>query len=249
MSSLATSLIVLACVFGGALVGMLLRATLPEHHLSPASRDLMKLGMGTIATMTALVLGLLVASAKGSYDTQSRELTEMSAKIVILDRFLGHYGSETKEARELLRKSVAGALDRIWPGDRSPPPQLEPTGGWGEIYDKIQELKPKDDAQRSLQTRALNMVVDLQTRLLIVEQQATPFSMPLLVAVGFWLTISFISYSLHASPNATLVATLFLCALSVSVAILLVLEMYTPFEGLIQISSAPLRNALAHLGQ
>lgn len=210
----------------------------------------MKLGMGTIATMTALVLGLLVASAKGSYDTQSRELTEMSAKIGMLDRFLGHYGSETKEARELLRKSVAGALDRIWPGDRSRPPQLESTGGWGEIYDKIQELKPKDDAQRSLQTRALNMVVDLgQTHFLIVEQQTTPFSMPLLVAVVFWLTISFVSYSLHASPNATLVATLFLCALSVSVAILLVLEMYTPFEGLIQISSAPLRAALAHLGR
>ena len=73
--------------------------------------------------------------------------------------------------------------------------------------------------------------------------------MPFLVVLVFWLTILFISFGLFAPPNATVIATLFVCALSVSGAIFLILELDQPFEGLIRISSAPLRNALAHLGQ
>ena len=96
MNYIAIRLIVFACVFGGALFGMFLRGVLPERHLSADSKDTVRLGMGLIGTMTALVLGLLVASAKSYYDTQSSELTEMSAKIVLLDRVLAHYGPVTK---------------------------------------------------------------------------------------------------------------------------------------------------------
>ena len=113
MSSITISLIVFACVFGGAIFGILVRAALPEHHLSADSENIVKLGIGLVATMAALVLGLLLASAKNSYDTQSSELTEMSAKIIFLDRILAHYGPDTKEARELFRKTVSGTLDRI----------------------------------------------------------------------------------------------------------------------------------------
>src|SRR4029434_1317905 len=117
MSSIAVSLIVLACVFGGAMIGVFLRAALPQDHLSSESKDIVKLGMGLVGTMSALVLGLLVASAKGSYDTQSAELTQMSANIALLDRVLAVYGPETKETRALLRGAVVRALDQMWSKD------------------------------------------------------------------------------------------------------------------------------------
>src|SRR5678815_1505965 len=113
MSFITVSLIVFVCVFGGAMLGMLLHSVLPNHHLSSESKDIVKLGMGMVGTMSALVLGLLVASAKGSYDTQSAELTQMSANIALLDRVLANYGPETKETRDLLRGAVSRMLDQM----------------------------------------------------------------------------------------------------------------------------------------
>jgi hypothetical protein len=247
MSSTTISLIVFACVFGGALLGIFLHAVLPQHHLSNESKDIVKLGMGLVGTMAALVLGLLVASAKGSYDTQSAELTQMSANIALLDRVLALYGPETKETRALLRGAVARVLDQMW----SSASLSVPTAAGGEIlYDKIQGLSPKNDTQRSLQGQALSMAMDLgKTRWLMYEQAITSVSIPLLAVLVLWLAAIFISFGLFAPFNATVVASLFVSALSVSGAIFLILEMYTPYAGLIQLSSAPLRAALAHLGQ
>jgi hypothetical protein len=251
MGSIATSSIVFAFVFGGAVFGMLLRPLLPEHHLSADSKDAVKLGMGLVATMAALVLGLLVASAKGAYDAQSTELTQMAANIVVLDRVLAHYGPETNEARNLLRSSAARVLDQMWSKDSTSRSQLEPGSAGGELlFDKIQGLTPKDDAQRSLQAQGLSIALNLgQTRWLMYEQGVTSISKPLLIAMIFWLTALFSSFGLFAPRNTIVVASLLISALSVSGAIFLILEMYTPYAGLIQISSAPLRAALVHLGK
>jgi hypothetical protein len=251
MSSITVSLIVFACVFGGALLGILLHAVLPPHHLSAESKDIVKLGMGLVGTMAALVLGLLVASAKGSYDAQSAELTRMSANIALLDRVLANYGPETKEARALLRGAVLRALDQIWSKDGTSASRLAPPSAGGEIlYDKITGLSPKNDTQRSLQSQALSIAMDLgKTRWLMYEQTTTSVSMPLLLVLVLWLTVIFISFGLFAPFNGTVVASLFVSALSVSGAIFLILDMYTPYAGLVQISRAPLRAALAHLGQ
>jgi hypothetical protein len=251
MSSTTISLIVLACVFGGALLGIFLHAVLPQHHLSNETKDIVKLGMGLVGTMAALVLGLLVASAKGSYDNQSAELTQLSANIAVLDRGLALYGPETKEARAMLRGAVVRILDQMWSKDGTSASPEPPSAAGGEIlYEKIQGLSPKNDTQRSLQSQALSIAVDIgKTRYLMYAQQATSVSMPLLVVLVLWLTVIFISFGLFAPLNATVVASLFVSALSVSGAIFLILEMYTPYDGLIQISSAPLRAALAHLGQ
>jgi len=245
--------IVLVCVFGGALLGMYLRTRLSQHHLSSESKDLVRLGVGLIGTMSALVLGLLVASAKGSYDTQRSELIQMSSKIVVLDRVLAHYGPETKEARDLLRLTVTGMLEQFWPGSvpRRVERKLPGTGGAGEsFFDKVQALAPQNDAQRSLQTQAISLAMDMgQTRWLMFEQAESSISMPLLVVVVFWLTIIFMSFGLFAQPHALAIGVLFISAISVSAAIFLILELDQPFGGLIQISSAPLRNALALLGR
>src|SRR5262245_30455962 len=126
MSSLAIGAIVLGCVFGGALLGMLLRSRLPEHHLSAESKDVIKVGMGLVGTMAALVLGLMVGSAKSSFDAQKNALTQMSAKVILLDRALAHYGEDTKDARESLRGVVTRTLARIWPEDGGGSAQLAP---------------------------------------------------------------------------------------------------------------------------
>jgi len=251
MSSTIISLIVFACVFGGALLGIFLHKVMPQHHLSSESKDIVKLGMGLVGTMADLALGLLVASAKGSYDTQSAELTQMSANIALLDRVLAHYGPETTEARALLRGAVVRILDQMWSKDGTSASSSSPTSAGGEIlYDKMQGLSPKNDAQRSLQGQALSMAMDLgKTRWLMYEQATTSVSMPLLVVLVLWLAAIFISFGLFAPFNGTVVASLFVSALSVSGAIFLILEMYTPYAGVIQLSSAPLRAALAHLGQ
>jgi hypothetical protein len=251
MSPTSIGWIVMACVFGGALLGTFLRLILPAHHLSSDSKDVIKLAMGLTATMAALVLALLIAAAKGSYDTQRNELTQMSANIILLDRVLAHYGPEAKEAREMLRSTVATMIDRIWPENRSRAAELSPTAASAEgFYDKIQELTPQNEVQRLLQAQALKMSIDLgQTRWLLFEQGGRSIPMPFLVLLIFWVTIIFLSFGLFAPSNATVITTLFLCALSVSGAIVLILELDRPFGGLVQISSAPMRSAIAQIGK
>jgi hypothetical protein len=232
------------------LLGMFLRAVLPEHHLNADSKDLVKLGMGLVATMSALVLGLLIASAKGSYDRLSDDLTQISANLILLDRVMAHYGPETKEARDLLRRTVVRALDQTWSEHNSRPAQLEPPAMTEDLYDEIHALSPQNDAQRLRQAQALQFSTELaKKRWLLVEQSGSSIPMPFVVLLTFWVTVIFVSFGLFSPTNATVIATLFVCALSVSGAIFLILELDQPFAGLIQISSAPLHNALAHLGQ
>jgi len=251
MSTNAIGLTVLSCVFGGALFGMLLRRILPESHLSHDSKDIVKVAAGLIGTMAALVLGLLTASAKGSYDTQKNELTEISAKVVLLDRLLAHYGPETGQARDLLKLSVTRTLDRIWSKEPSQASNREPVGSGSEgLFDLIQALSPKDDTQHSIKDQALNLAMNLgQTRWLMFEQGTSSISTPLLVIVVFWLAITFLSFGLFSPPNLTVGIALFVCSLSVASAIFLILEMDRPYEGLIRLSPAPLQSALAHLGE
>ena len=246
MSAIGIGLIVLVCVFGGSLLGMFLHTILPEHHLNADSKDVIKLGMGLTATMSALVLALLTNSAKGSFDTQRNELTQMAANIILLDRILAHYGPETKDARDLLKGTVANMITRMWPEEGSAP-LLEPVAAEA-FYDKIQSLSPQNEVQRALQGQALKMSVDIgQARWLLFEQGGRSIPMPFLVLLIFWVTVIFLSFGLFAPRNATVVVTLFLCAISVSGAIYLIMELDHPFGGLVQISSASLRSALSQI--
>jgi hypothetical protein len=206
--------------------------------------------MGVVATMAALVLGLLIASAKESYDAENRAITQMSANFILVDRLLAHYGSETTEARDRLRVTVALVLDRMWPQNARNPVKLEPTASAEGFFDAIAKLEPKTDAQRSLRDRALQLSSDIgQAHWLLVEQAALSIPAPFVALLILWLSVLFASFALFAPRNATVVATLFLCAISVSTAIFLILELELPFGGLIQISSAPLRSALMNLGK
>ena len=251
MSALAIGTIVFACLFGGALGGMFVRARLPDHHLTKETEDVVKLSMGVIATMSALVVGLLIASAKGSFDTKDAELKQFSADLLLLDRQLVHLGAETKEARDLLRRYTLYKIDATWPGEASHP--VETARGpmlLEDVQDRLRALVPQNDAQRWLQASALQISGDLaQIRWLLREQMGATVPTAFLLILVFWLTIIFGSFGLFAPRNPIATVALLLCSLSVAGAIFLILEMAHPFGGLIEISSAPMRDALAHLGQ
>lgn len=225
---------------------------LPGHHLSSDAKDVVRLGAGLIATIAALVLGLLIASAKTSFDTQNTQIKQLTADIILLDNLLAQYGPETTAVRVLLRRSVDGLADRIWTDDSSKSATRAPFAANAtseEFYAKVLALSPKNDAQRSLQSRATQISIDLaQTRLLLFAQAGNSIPMPFLIVLIFWVTIIFASFSLFAEPNPIIIGSLFIFALSATGAIFLILEISQPFTGLMQISSEPLRNALAPLG-
>ena len=247
------ALIVFVCVLSGALIGNFLRSIVPEQHLTEPSKEVIKLGTALIVTMTALVLGLMIAEAKDSYDAQDEAVKHTATKLLLLDRFLSNYGPETKETRDLLRRIIASRVKAIWPEDRSKGASLdapEAASAAQEIETQIMNLSPKTDVQRRLQSQALQITSDLvETRWLMVEKLSGLVPVPFLVVVVFWLTIIFGSFGLLAPRNITLIAVLFLCALSVAGSIFLILEMGRPFEGIMKISSAPLRYALTQLGR
>jgi hypothetical protein len=250
VSAMAIGWIVFALVFGSALLAMFVHSTLPENHLSTDSKDVVKLGTALIATMSALVLSLLVASTKSAFDTRSNQLVQASADIILLDRVLARYGPETKEARYLLQRSTAAVVDRFWPADGAKPLRVDEGASPVEaLYDKIDALSPQTEVQRALRSQAEVTALDMgKTRLLLFERLGTSIPIPFLVVLVFWLCIIFASFGLFAPRNATVITVLGVCALSVAGAIFLILELDRSFEGLLQVSGAPLRAALAQLG-
>ena len=244
--------IVFACVFGSALIGMTLHRALPEHHLASESKDVVKLGIALIATMSALVLSLLLSSAKSSFDTRNQEFAQMAANMVLLDRLLAHYGAEAKPARQSLRDNIEAGLAQIWPDENFHPTSVAAAGTAPEaILELIQSLSPQNDGQRALKSQALATASNLAQARWLLAAQATenPIPVPFLVILVFWLCIIFASFGLYAPGNLTVVATLGVCALSVAGAIFLILELALPFAGIIRVSSAPFRSVLSHLGQ
>jgi len=252
MSPLATSLIVFLCVFGAALLGMLVAPRLPVQHQGSDSKDIVRLGMGLVATTVAVALGLLIASAKAFYDTQCTEMTQLAANYVLLDRVLAHYGPEASGARTAERTVLANHLRISDPLDGTNQGYSDIKSGTlrGEvILDRIQDLSPKDDNQRSLKTQAINLSVQMgQIRWLMFEQNTVPVPKLLFYMLIGWLIVLFLSFGIFAPRNFTVLAGLFLAAVAVCGAILLILEMYHPQSGLIQVSDAPLRAAFAQLG-
>jgi hypothetical protein len=248
-------LIVLACTFAGALLGMWLRTALPEHQFDAESRDTVKVGIGLIAMMTALVLGLVTASAKSSFDAVDAAVKQSATQVLALDRALARYGSDTSEIRNGLQRAVGARIDAIWPQGSSKPASLDPTraGTMSRtegLADAIRGLKPHDDSQRTLQARALDLAESLlQARWIVSTSTGTSVPVPFLAVLLFWLTLTFASFGLFAPRNAMVVTVLFVCALSVGSAVFLVLELDGPFDGLLKVSADPLRYAHAHLNQ
>ncbi|MCX5541056.1 hypothetical protein M3A49_16375 [Paraburkholderia sp. CNPSo 3076] len=253
MHHLGIAVIVFACVLSSALLGLYLHTMLPAHHLSDESVSVIKLTIGLIATMAALVLGLLISSAKSSFDAANAAVVRDATEIILLDRTLAQYGPDTQEIRALLKQSVATGIQKISSGDsgqlasmRSP----EELKRGENIQRRLAELSPNSETQRRLQARAIQIAGEvLAMRELALLQAAGSTPMPLLLTLVLWLCIIFGSFGLFTSPNTTVVITFFLGAISTSIAIFLILEMNTPLGGIVAVSLAPVHEALSILGQ
>ncbi len=249
MSAAALSGIIFVLTLGGIFLGALLRRTLPKHHLSEDAQNVVRLGVGLIATIAALVLGLLIAAAKGSFDTQNTQVKQITADLILLDNILAQYGPEAGPIREQMRSTIGPFADRLWrekqAGVAAP---FETNAAAEKVYLDIQRLSPQNDLQRSLQSRAAQLSNDLaQARLLLFVESDRLVPAPFLAILAFWLVIIFASFSLFSPLNVTVFTCLSLFALSAACAIFLILELSQPFTGLLTISSAPLRNALGPL--
>jgi hypothetical protein len=251
MNTTLTALIVFGCLAAAVLVGRTLRNVLPQAHLSTESKDAMKLAIGLVATMSALVLGLLVSSAKGAYDTERSEVILMASKVTFLGRVLDAYGPEAAGVRALLRNTIEESIQQMWPGQMRRPTDRNPDVQAGNLaYATLQQLSPQNEMQRVLKSQATTLAGDLaQTRSLLAAQSVASVSQPMLIILVSWLVVVFVGFSVLAPPNATAVFALMISAFAVSGAIFLILELDEPFGGFIGISSEPMVNALHQLGK
>jgi hypothetical protein len=256
VTALTFAFVTFLCTFGCALLGMAIRSALPPTHLSKESQDVIRLGMGLVATMTALLLGLVTAAAKGSYDSQDVAIKNAAATLLTLDRLLARYGPETEPTRDRLRKDVRVRFEQVWPEHRPPGSTTEALGAEQmpppaeRIEDEILHLEPRTDTQRWLKAESLKLTEEvLRTRWRLLSTAGGSVPRTFLVVVIFWLSMTFGSFGLSAPKNATVVTVFMISTLSVAAAVFLILELDGAFEGIIRISSEPFRYTLANLGR
>jgi hypothetical protein len=247
MNSIAVSSIVFASIFGSGLVGMAVRRAIPADYLGPGEKEVARLVTGLMTTMAAIVLGMLVSSAKASYDARTNEVAEISSEVVTIDRMLSKYGAETAEVRAQFRLLVEASLNRIWPPQAPVQAELKPRDEGEILVDELQVLAPKNDAQ----AQVLGMVVELRKTQwnLFLKSKQSALPIPLLLVVVSWLALIYLSFGLFTPPSPTILVTLVCGALAVSGAVLIILELYTPFRGVLRISSDPILEALSQMGR
>ena len=250
MTSTTTSLISFGCIFGGSLMGIVLRSVLPERYFTNEDKDVLRLGLGLITTLSALVLGLLISTAKSSYDAKRSQLTQIATDVILLDRSLELYGSETSGARRALRDQVAALVDQIHSlGATSSKIHPSSQADLSDFYQIVRRLSPRDDSQRSLKAEVLRISLEIgQIRASALARESSSIPIPFLVVLVFWLTTLFAGFGLFAPRNLIMVAALCVCALTVSTAVFLILDMDQPLTGFMKLSIEPLRKAMAVIG-
>ena len=255
MTALGFAAVTFVCTIAAALLGTMIRTALPPEHVTRESQDAVRLGMGLVATMTALLLGLVTATAKGSFDAQATAVRNAATDIVLLDRLLARYGPETQPTRDLLRRALAARIETTWPASgepralaesqpRSAPPAAE------EVQNQILQLSPATDAQRWFKSEALRLTEGvLRARWGINTSAGGAVPKAFLAVVIFWLAMTFASFGLSAPRNATVITVFLASTFSVAAAVFLIFELDGPFDGIVRVSGDPLRYALAQVGQ
>ena len=247
MSSTAAFLASFASILIGAAVGMVLRRALPADLLEGGSKEAIRLGAGFLSTLAALVIGLMIASAKNTYDNQNTNIRQLGTNAVLVDQMLTKYGPEAKAARTLLRETIPSATARIWresiAGNGGGSFVVSSTGE--RFYNAIENLKPANAEQTSLKARIIQLTTEMgRTRLLVFTQGEDAIPIPFFIVLVFWLVVIFASFSLFAEPGPIVVASTLLFAISVSSALFLIVDLSHPFDGLMQISNHHLQMVL-----
>jgi hypothetical protein len=250
LSSGLVFLVTFTLIAIGGTVGMLVRIRLPDPLIAD-SKEVVRLGAGLMATVAALVLGLMIASAKNSYDTQAANVRQLTANLILLDQLLEEYGPEAREARGMIRRAAMITVQRIWredPSEKNTATFSASTAAENFFY-TIETMAPTGDLQRSLKPRILQVGTDLvRTRLLMFVHIDSAIPIPLLIIVILWLALIFASFTLFVAPNVVVAVASLVYALAVSSALFLIVDLSQPFAGLMRISSEPLRHVLSPLG-
>jgi hypothetical protein len=250
MYALVVSLLATACVFAGGLAGVLLHPRLPPSNLTKETQDVVKLGIGMLSVLASLVLGLLIATAKGSSDNTDHDIRSYAANVILLAETLRDYGADATKPTLLLRQFTAETLHDIWPEDGAEPALADPRTGLTleHVREEIRALKPVDGGQRWLQDQALTLVTTLlQQRWQIIEHQGPNVRPVVLLILMSWITVIFASFGLNAPFNATVVGAFLVCSLAIGGSVFLIIEMDNPFQGTLQIPRGPMANALQQM--
>ena len=248
MRILLYALIAFAVVFAGGVLGLLVGRLLPEKYQSDDTQRIVQTATGMISLITALVLGLLVATAKGKFDTTNQTTEALAAKLMLINRQLV---TEANDARELLRKYTIARIAAIWPDEAGAKPGPDNPPPW-KLLESLQQslsgLTPKTEAQRSETAVASEAAVDLEkTTWLETAQAASHVQQPFVVILIAWLFVLFVSFGLFAPRNVLVVVALFVGALAIAGAVLLIVDMDLPYEGMLVVSPEPMQQALAQM--
>jgi hypothetical protein len=251
MHALATSLLVAAAVFVSSLVGLWLHRVVPGGHLSKETRDVILLGTGMLSVLASLVLGLLVSTARSSYDATETGIQNYAAELILLDETLRDYGDPALPPRRLLRNYTALLMQILWPNTGAGG-RLEESRSAGALMERVREavraLQPVDEGQKWLQNQALQENVSLQRQRWLLIERGGPSVRPVYIGIlVFWVTLIFASFGFNAPRNATVVVGFLCCSLAIGSAIFLIVELDNPFGGIVRISSGPVETSLAHM--
>ena len=253
MQPIIISIVAFALMFGAAVGAARLRAALPDEHLSADAKDVVARGIGFVVTLAALVLSLLIASGKTSYDEVGARLRQLGSEFVLIDRAMAHYGADAAPIRETLWRTMTMVRERIWSGGEMSAEKLTthlPALGIERVEGMIRELTPANERQRVLQSEALSGLREIKrTGWLLVQLSETQMPKVFLIIIILWLVIVFFGFGLVAPVNRTVTGALLFCALCAACAIFLILELYAPVSGLLAISPRPFEISLSQLGR
>lgn len=251
MTSWTVAALSFACMFGGALGALALSSRLPGHHLSPATQDTVKLGVGMIAAVASLILGLMVASVQGSFSSTSTDVRSYALSLLALDVDLRHYGKDACPAHGLLSDYARGVLVQTW---ADAPATFKPRNGataqvtLAQLDNAVRALDPSTDSLKALKQNLLDEMRSVLTeRWKVSGDSSSQIPTAFIVVVILWLALIFSSFGLFAPLNAVVVGALFLCSASIAGALFLIVEMAGPFDGAIQVSSDALTEVISYM--
>jgi hypothetical protein len=262
MRDFNSSLLLFVLLCGSAGIGFFANSRLTEKHRSRDSIELVQLAISLLVTFTAIVLGMLTTSVKSGFDTAYAARGSYAGQLAQLDRCLRDYGPETTPMREQLRSYVAAVIASTWPSETPPRgvtyPDTTKMPRTGEssvlaalINDiglEIHSLQPADALHHNLMAACSDQYSELlRRRWTVIEGIHESISTPFYWVLVFWLMILFGSFGLRAPPHSMSVTVIVLCAISVTVAMFVILDMDMPYGGLFGIPSTSMRNALADM--
>jgi hypothetical protein len=240
-----------AVIFCGGLLGLLFGRLLPQEHRSDATQRVVQTATGTVSLLSALVLGLLVSTAKNKFDTSNQQVEQFAANLMLLTRELVNYGPEADDTKALLRKYTVAKIAETWPGGPGPKPEPDDPPAWKlleSLQQSLTELAPKTASQRAEAATASETAAALaKTTWLQAAEESQHVPQPFVLVMIVWLFVLFVSFGLFAPRNALVVIALLVGALSLAGAVVLVVDMDSPFEGVIVVSADPMQEAFAKM--